>query len=49
MPLDLPQEVLSALRLAVSLLDGGNRDVQNMFSEALEQPASQDFFKMVSL
>lgn len=41
------EEVLGALRLAVSLLEGGNRSVQDLVCDVLEQPASQDFFKMV--
>ena len=44
---DDSEDVLAALRLAVSLLEGGNRFVQDMTCSFLSQPSSQDFFKMV--
>ena len=39
--------LLAALRLAVTILDGGNRKVQDMFADELQQPGNQGFFLSV--
>ena len=44
-----PQVVLEAVKLAVALLKGGHREVQESFWRHLSRPSSEDFFKEIHL
>ena len=43
----MPQVLLEAVKLAVALLNGGHRGVQESFWRHLSLPTSEDFFKEI--